>query len=34
MSWILGQHHIKTVMISDVLTMTIQYLAGSSFKHQ
>jgi len=33
MSWILGQHHIKTVMITDVLIMT-RHLAVTSFKHQ
>jgi hypothetical protein len=29
MSWILVKHHIKTVMITDVSTMTRKYLAGT-----
>jgi len=28
------QHHIKTVMITDVLTLTRKDLAGTSFKPQ
>jgi hypothetical protein len=34
MSWILGQHNTKTVMINDVLFMTRKHLATNSFKHQ
>jgi hypothetical protein len=34
MSWVLGQHHNKTVMITDVLPMTRKDLAQTSFKHQ
>jgi len=34
MSWILGQHCIKTVMITDVLPITTRDLAGKSFQHQ
>ena len=34
MPWILGQHHTKTVMITDVLLMTRKHLAATSFKHQ
>jgi len=34
MSWILGEHHIKIVMVTDVLPMTRKDLAGSSFQHQ
>jgi hypothetical protein len=32
--WILGQHHIKIVMNTDVLPLTIKDLAETSFKHQ
>jgi hypothetical protein len=31
---ILGQHHIKIVMITDVLPVTRKDLAGTSIKHQ
>jgi citrate lyase synthetase len=31
---ILGQHHIKTVMIADVLPLTRKDLEGTSFKPQ
>jgi hypothetical protein len=31
---ILGQHHIKTVMITDVLPLTRRDLAGTTFKPQ
>jgi hypothetical protein len=34
MSWIHGQHHIKIVMVTDVLPVTRKDLAGSSSKHQ
>jgi hypothetical protein len=34
MSWILGQHHSQTVMITDVLFMARKHLAATSFKHQ
>jgi hypothetical protein len=34
MSQILDEHHVKIVMITDVLTMTRKVLAGTSFKHQ
>ena len=34
MSGLIGQHHMTTVMISDVLPMTRNDLAGTSFKHQ
>jgi len=33
-SWILGQHHIKTVMITDVLPLTRKAEAGTSFRPQ
>jgi hypothetical protein len=32
--WILGQHHIKIVMINHVLSMTRKDLARSSYIHQ
>jgi len=34
MSRILGQHHTKTVIITDVLLITRKHLAATSFKHQ
>jgi len=34
MSGLIGQHHMKTVMITDVLAMTRKELAGTSFQHQ
>jgi len=34
MSGLIGQHHMKTVMNTDVLPMTRKDLAGTSFKYQ
>jgi hypothetical protein len=34
MPGLIGQHQMMTVMITDVLTMTIKNLAGTSFEHQ
>jgi len=34
MSGLIGQHHTKTVMITDILPMTRKDLAGTSFQHQ
>jgi len=31
---LIGQHHIKTAMITDVLPMTRKDLAGTSLQHQ
>jgi len=34
MSWILVQHHIKIVTVTDVVPVTRKGLAGCTFKHQ
>jgi len=34
MSRIRGQHHIKMVMITDVIPTTRNHLAGTSLRHQ
>jgi len=34
MSGLIGHHHMKTVMITDILPMIRKDLAWTSFKHQ